>query len=246
MTGRDMAETLTHSERAEFDAQTNEEGLTWAAYMAMAPQERAVYGPWMNPRKQSKMPVDMRVAREDAVHAIMQMLNYPAKEPQPAEVTISMIENIVRVAKRFDPVPKQAEPAGPNPDYAPPSAKETMATKSGAMREKKDAIPYDLVPFIEITEAFARVAEFGAVKYEPWNWTKGLSRVQLLCSLLRHTFAYLRGRDKDAETGLSHADHILWNAAALVHNVHWGLEDGRRAEPPRDYNIAENNPVDKG
>lgn len=133
-----------------------------------------------------------------------------------------------------------------NPRKQPPSAKESMATKSGAMREKKDAIPYDLVPFIEITEAFARVAEFGAVKYEPWNWTKGLSRVQLLCSLLRHTFAYLRGRDKDAETGLNHADHILWNAAALVHNVHWGLEDGRRAEPPRDYNLAENNPVDKG
>ena len=106
---------------------------------------------------------------------------------------------------------------------------------SGAKREKLNALPYDLIPYQEITDAFARVAEFGAVKYAPWNWSKGLARVQLLGSLLRHAFAYLRGEDRDKETGLLHTDHILWNAAVLSHNVHWNLEDGRRAEPPREY-----------
>ena len=109
------------------------------------------------------------------------------------------------------------------------------AAKSGAQREKLGTLPYDLIPYQEITDAFARVAEFGAVKYAPWNWSKGLARVQLLGSLLRHTFAYLRGEDRDKETGLLHTDHILWNAAVLSHNVHWNLEDGRRPEPPRDY-----------
>lgn len=109
------------------------------------------------------------------------------------------------------------------------------AEASGAMREKRDAIPYDLVPFQEMTEAYARVAEFGAKKYAAWNWSLGLKRVQILGSLLRHAFAYLRGEDRDRESGLLHTDHILWNAAALSHNVHWNLEDGRRAEPPRDY-----------
>lgn len=109
------------------------------------------------------------------------------------------------------------------------------AAKSGAQREKLDTLPYDLIPYQEITDAFARVAEFGAVKYAPWNWSKGLARVQLLGSLLRHAFAYLRGEDRDKETGLLHTDHILWNAAVLSHNVHWNLEDGRRAEPPREY-----------
>lgn len=115
---------------------------------------------------------------------------------------------------------------------------------TGASREKLNQAPYDLVPFQEITDAYTRVAEFGAVKYEPWNWSKGLARVQLCCSLLRHTFAYLRGEETDADSGLSHTDHILWNAAALSHNVHWGLEDGRRAEPPRSYKelIFDNHP----
>ena len=107
--------------------------------------------------------------------------------------------------------------------------------EAGAMREKRDAIPYDLVPFQEMTEAFSRVAEFGAHKYAAWNWSLGLKRVQILGSLLRHAFAYLRGEDRDRESGLLHTDHILWNAAVLSHNVHWNLEDGRRGEPARAY-----------
>jgi hypothetical protein len=109
------------------------------------------------------------------------------------------------------------------------------AATSGAMREKLNALAYDLVPFSEMTEAYARVAEFGARKYDAWNWSKGLPRVQLIGSMLRHTWAYLRGEERDAESGLLHTDHILWNAVTLCHNVHWGLEDGRRGEPVRSY-----------
>ena len=117
------------------------------------------------------------------------------------------------------------------------------AASSGAKREKLHVLPYDLIPFQEIVDAYARPAEFGLIKYEPWNWSKGLSRVQLLGSLLRHTFAYLRGEERDSGpkgSGLLHTDHILWNAVALCHNVHWNLEDGRRAEPPRAYKDGEN------
>lgn len=114
--------------------------------------------------------------------------------------------------------------------------------ETGAQREKANAVPYDLVPYQEITDAFVRVADFGTKKYAPWNWSKGLPRVQLLCSLLRHAFAYLRGQDRDQETGLLHTDHILWNAVVLSHNTHWNLADGRRAEPDRDYkSLAQDN-----
>ena len=118
---------------------------------------------------------------------------------------------------------------------------EHPAAASGAQREKLNALPFDLIPFAELAEAYARVAEHGAKKYAPWNWTKGLSRVQLIRSLLNHTFAYLRGEEYDAGpkgSGLRHTDHILWNAVALCHNVHWNLEDGRRAEPEREYKNA--------
>lgn len=127
-----------------------------------------------------------------------------------------------------------------------PSKKTEHATATtGAAREKLNRDPYDLVPFQEITDAYVRVAEFGAKKYEPWNWTKGLSRIQLCCSLLRHVFAYIRGQDHDPESGLMHTDHILWNAAALSHNVHWDLEDGRRGEPVRDYILNPNSSTEK-
>jgi hypothetical protein len=116
-----------------------------------------------------------------------------------------------------------------SPTYAHPAA------RSGAQREKLNSTPYDLIPFLEVAEAYARVAEHGAQKYSPWNWSKGLTRVQLISSLLRHTFAYLRGEERDKDSDLLHTDHILWNAAALSHNVHWKLEDGRRREPDRDY-----------
>ena len=108
-----------------------------------------------------------------------------------------------------------------------------------AEREKLNAQPYDLVPFQEITEAYCRAAEHGAEKYSEWNWSAGLPRVQILGSLLRHTFAYLRGEERDSRSGLLHTDHILWNAATLCHNVHWGLEDGRRGEPERPYKNPE-------
>ena len=105
--------------------------------------------------------------------------------------------------------------------------------KERAEREKLHAVPYDLVPFQEIVDAYARVSEYGAKKYSPWNWSKGLPRVQIIGSLLRHTFAYLRGIDRDAQSGLLHTDHILWNAVVLSHKVHHGLDDGRRSEGHR-------------
>lgn len=111
-------------------------------------------------------------------------------------------------------------------------------SNTGANREKLDQIPYDLVPFQEFTDAFIRVAEFGAIKYGDWDWSKGMPRVQILGSLLRHAFAYIRGEEYDKESKLLHTDHIVWNAVVLVHNVHWNLEDGRRGEPPRAYKDA--------
>lgn len=114
--------------------------------------------------------------------------------------------------------------------------------KTGAMREKLHNTPYDLFPFEETVKAYCAVAEFGAKKYEPWNWTKGLSKVQLLSSAARHLFAMLRGQTHDTGpmgSGLPHSYHLLWNAVAIVHNEHWGLDDGVRAEPHRSYKNGE-------
>jgi hypothetical protein len=65
-----------------------------------------------------------------------------------------------------------------------------------------------LVPMVE-------VLEFGAKKYAPYNWMKGLNYTEICESLLRHTHAFLEGEDDDPESKLSHVGHILCNGLFL-------------------------------
>ena len=73
---------------------------------------------------------------------------------------------------------------------------------------------WSLVDFKSM-EPLVQVLEYGAKKYAPYNWTKGLPTTQICESLLRHTFAYLNGEDNDAESGCSHIGHIMANAMFL-------------------------------
>lgn len=100
------------------------------------------------------------------------------------------------------------------------------AHTTGALRENMGT-RYDLFP-IEGIEAYSRVAEFGAKKYAPWNWVKGLPRMQVCASLIRHTFAYMRGEDRDPKTGVLHTDSIVWNAVVLAFYHTHNMEDDRR------------------
>ena len=65
-----------------------------------------------------------------------------------------------------------------------------------------------LIPMVE-------VLEFGAKKYAPYNWMKGLKYTEVCESLLRHTHAFLEGEDNDNESKLSHVGHILCNGLFL-------------------------------
>jgi len=52
-------------------------------------------------------------------------------------------------------------------------ASQHPAAPSGAMREKLAATPYDLIPYQELSEAYARVAEVGAKKVRPLELVQG-------------------------------------------------------------------------
>jgi Domain of unknown function (DUF5664) len=82
-------------------------------------------------------------------------------------------------------------------------------------------------------EQLAHVLTFGAKKYAPHNWRGGISRMRLLAALLRHTFAYLGGADKDDETGLSHIAHAMCCCMFILGLEHRKDLDDRYKEPSK-------------
>lgn len=73
----------------------------------------------------------------------------------------------------------------------------------------------DLVPPSMMLSA-ASVCAFGAQKYGDRNWERGMPYGKVYASLQRHLLAWWGGEERDAESGMPHTWHVLWNAMALV------------------------------
>lgn len=88
----------------------------------------------------------------------------------------------------------------------------------------------------------ARVLAFGAKKYAPDNWRKGIPRVRVLAAALRHVSAAEEGEWLDEETGLPHLAHALCELMFLYRYVVDGLDlpDDRfvKQEPAKDFGLA--------
>jgi hypothetical protein len=84
--------------------------------------------------------------------------------------------------------------------------------KSGhAVKFDTGKLPWHLVPFDSV-EAIGKVLQFGAQKYEPRNWEKGMPWSRVFSALMRHMVAWQNGEAKDPETGYSH----LWHAGCCI------------------------------
>ncbi len=68
----------------------------------------------------------------------------------------------------------------------------------------------------EALEEIAAVLTFGAAKYDPDNWRKGMAYRRVLSAALRHCSAWMRGEDNDPETGLSHLAHAACSLMFLI------------------------------
>lgn len=64
----------------------------------------------------------------------------------------------------------------------------------------------ELLPFRALDEVSAVLA-YGATKYAPHNWRKGLAWSRMLGAALRHLSAWGAGESRDPETGRSHLAH---------------------------------------
>jgi hypothetical protein len=83
-----------------------------------------------------------------------------------------------------------------------------------ALRYNQGKLQWSLVDFDSL-EGLVRVLEYGAAKYAPDNWKKGMPVTQVSESLMRHLFAFLRGEDVDPESGCRHLSHVMCNVMFL-------------------------------
>ena len=106
---------------------------------------------------------------------------------------------------------------------------------SGA-RKNKGKAPVSLLPLV-LLMGVVRVLEFGANKYAPYNWSKGMQWSVCMDCALRHLIKWWWcGEENDEETGESHLDHAIANLIFLRHYVSTYKEGDDR--PPAYSQLA--------
>lgn len=109
--------------------------------------------------------------------------------------------------------------------------------KSSKLGDRKNAGKpgMHLLPLDALVE-LSKIYDFGARKYAPHNWEKGLKWDEgTKASLLRHLSAWSSGEDYDSESGLPHDLAIGFNALALItYRIRKiGIDDRHKVKPPK-------------
>jgi hypothetical protein len=94
-----------------------------------------------------------------------------------------------------------------------------MGTKHELIQGTKYDDGKDPLWFLDgaVMAGVARVLGFGAKKYSPHNWRKGMKWSRLYSAAMRHIFKHLDGEKLDPETGESHLDHAICCLMFLSH-----------------------------
>lgn len=98
-----------------------------------------------------------------------------------------------------------------------------------ALRYNSGKRQWNLVDYKSL-EPMIKVLEFGAEKYSPDNWKKGMPKEQLLNSAMRHLVALMDGEEIDSESGLPHIGHLMCNAMFISF-----FEQGLGSEQAMEY-----------
>jgi len=107
-----------------------------------------------------------------------------------------------------------------------------LALASGGRKDDNGKLPYHLLA-PEFLEGTAEVLAFGAAKYAPRNWERGMAWSRPFSALMRHMWAWWRGERADPETGISHLYHaaccLMFLAAYEARKA--GADDRPEATP---------------
>lgn len=85
-----------------------------------------------------------------------------------------------------------------------------------ALRYNQGKLKWSLIHYKSL-EPMIRVLEYGAKKYEPWNWQKGLNKKEILESMMRHLIALMDGQEVDPESQQLHAAHVMCNSMFWIY-----------------------------
>jgi hypothetical protein len=141
--------------------------------------------------------------------------NKPKMEYIPARVLF----NYYRATRTFDPDTAQARAID-------------MFERLAEFEEGDDEAIYWLLSglslfFYEIGEQF----DFGAKKYAPWNWARGMKWSIPMACIKRHLMKVIDGEANDPESGVHHFGAVGCNAIMLAHFVHTYREGNDRPPP---------------
>jgi hypothetical protein len=86
-----------------------------------------------------------------------------------------------------------------------------MTDDTQGRKDDGEKPPLHLIP-PEFLYAIAEILAFGARKYAPRNWEKGINYSRVYRAAVGHLFDWFMRKGSDPETGKSH----LWHAACCV------------------------------
>lgn len=107
-----------------------------------------------------------------------------------------------------------------------------MSVDGGGLRHNSGKAPMELVP-PSLFRSVASVLGFGAKKYAPRNWERGMKWSIPYACAMRHLLAWKDGEEVDPESGLPHLDHVATNIAFLIeYRKTFPQGDDRALTPP--------------
>jgi hypothetical protein len=89
------------------------------------------------------------------------------------------------------------------PEFAPVLAR---LEDPGGRKADDGKLPWDLLPW-DAVEEVVKVLQYGAAKYEPRNWEKGIDTTRLFAAMIRHATAWFHGQNRDPESNERHLAH---------------------------------------
>lgn len=90
-----------------------------------------------------------------------------------------------------------------------------MSNKDTGKKYDQGKAPLNLLSNYALEEV-ARVLAFGAQKYEPWNWAKGLNYSRVIAAAKRHIAEWENGVDMDPESKTNHLANAACNLIFLL------------------------------